>query len=153
MSSKPGLVSDDHTSVLSSIYLKVLQSQFCLPRRFLPPNIIFALSLPSSFITLHFSGTEKTFYSSANILSSSYLLLNRLPVKLELANLLIWHIFKNTINLPFTLPFHIMNKATKTPHPTPALGISLFIIALCWQFCSPFSISPCLLPAWSKLIF
>lgn len=151
MPSKPGLASSDPTTMLSSTYLKASQSHFCLPRRFLPPNVTFALSLQSSFITLYFSGNRKD--TSANILSCSYLLLNHLPVKPELTNLLIWHILKNSINLPFTLPFHIMNKATETPHPTPALCVSLFIIALCWQFCSPFSISPLLLPAWSKLIF
>lgn len=150
---KPGLAGSDHTSMVSSIYPKALQSHFFLPKYFFPLNIIFALFLPSLFITLYFSGIERTFYSSANVLSSSYLLLNHVPIKLELATILICHIFKNSINLPFTLSFCIMNKATETPHPTPALGILLFIIALCWQICSPFSISPHLLLVWSKLIF
>lgn len=116
-----------------------------------PPTETFGLYLLSLFITLCFPRIDKTFYSSASILSSLYLLLNHLPIKLKLINLLIWHIFKNAINLPFILPFNIMKKVTGTPHPTPVLGSSLFIIALCWQFCSPFSVSSLLLPAWTKL--
>lgn len=96
-----------------------------------PPTKTFGLYLLSLFITLSFPRIDKTFYSSASILSSLYLFLNHLPIKLELISLLIWHILKNAINLPFTLLFNIMNKVSETPHPTPVLGSSLFIIALC----------------------
>lgn len=123
-----------------------------LLRSFLPPDAVFAVFLPSLFTSWYCSRIEKTFYSSANALSCSYLLLIHLPIKPPLINLLIWHILKNAINLPFTLPCHIMNKAAETPRPTPALGILQFIIALCWHFFSPFSVSLSLLPAWYKLI-
>lgn len=132
-----------------SSYLKPLQSQFCLLRCFLPPKHLvctfYLYLMPYIF-------QEQTFYSSASFFSSLYLLLNHLPIKLELINALIWQIFKNAINLPFILPFNIMKKITETLHPTPVLGSSLFIIALCWQFCSPFSVTALSLPGWTKLI-